>query len=77
MKHRHLNVRDDDWGIDVIESILERGGASDVMRLFKKLRRDPFGEAAENALVAADHLQPYGYRYLIPNMLKIWRGEKK
>jgi hypothetical protein len=73
MKHRHLQVHEDDWGIDVIESILERGRASDVLRLFRKLRQEPFGETAENALVAAEHLQPYGYRYLIPNMLKIWR----
>jgi len=29
MKHRHLDVSDGHWSVAVVDSILERGGASD------------------------------------------------
>jgi hypothetical protein len=73
MEHRHLNVEPGRWSIAVVDSILERGGASDVWALLHELRRDPFGEAARVAEQAAATSTVYGYPQLIVACLEKWR----
>jgi hypothetical protein len=73
MQHRHLNVEPGRWSIAVVDSILERGGASDVRALLDELQRDPFGEAARAAEAAAANSAVYGYPQLIVACLEKWR----
>lgn len=73
MEHRHLDVAPGRWSVAVVDSILERGGASDVWALLDELRRDPFGEAARAAEAAIEHSDVYGYPRLIAACLEKWR----
>jgi hypothetical protein len=70
MRHRHLTDQAAPWSVVAIESILERGGATDVVMLLLEIQRDPTGEAAQNALIAVEHIRPYGYQRLIPTMIQ-------
>ena len=69
MRHRHLTEQTNPWSIVAIDSILEHGGASDVIELLCEIQRDPGGEAARNALISAEHTQAYGHRHLIPALV--------
>jgi hypothetical protein len=73
MEHRHLNVEPGRWSAAVVDSILERGGASDVWALLDELRRDPHGEAARAAEAAIATSEVYGYPQLIEACLEKWR----
>lgn len=73
MEHRHLDVEPGRWSVAVVESILERGGASDVRALLDELRREPFGVAARAAETAAANSAVYGYPQLIVACLEKWR----
>lgn len=74
MRHRHLDTTR--YSTAAIASILERGGASDILALMRALRADPDGEAAEAALRAADASEVYGYPELIRACLQEWRKTK-
>jgi hypothetical protein len=76
MRHRHLEVPASRWTVATIDSVLERGGASDVVGLLAELHRDPFGPAAAAALEAVSHSTVYGYPALIGACLERWRGER-
>ncbi|MSP15942.1 MAG: hypothetical protein EXR73_04910 [Myxococcales bacterium] len=73
MEHRHINVAPGCWSVAVVESILERGGASDVWALLDELRRDPAGEPARAAESAIANSTVYGYPQLIAACLEKWR----
>jgi hypothetical protein len=61
--------------VAAIESVFERGGASDVAELLAALRGDPWGEAAAAALVACERSTVYGYPALVRKCLEKWRAE--
>jgi hypothetical protein len=73
MRHRHIEVAAGQWSVAVVDSILERGGASDVIALLAELRRDPNGAAARAAEASARHSEVYGYPELILACLEAWR----
>ncbi|HZR02167.1 MAG TPA: hypothetical protein VFA81_03220 [Burkholderiales bacterium] len=74
MQHRHLDTTG--FSTAAIASILERGGASDLRTLFRALRDDPYGPAAEAALRAAEASDVYGYPELIRACLEAWRSRQ-
>jgi hypothetical protein len=74
MQHRHLDTLR--LSTAAIASILERGGASDILSLMRALRADPDGEVAAAALRAADASEVYGYPELIRACLRQWRKAK-
>jgi hypothetical protein len=74
VQHRHLETTR--LSTAAVASILERGGASDILSLLRILRRDPHGEAASAALRAADASDVYGYPELIRACLLEWRKGK-
>jgi hypothetical protein len=73
MQHRHLDT--DRLSTAAVSSILERGGASDVLALLCALRDDPHGDIAETALRAAQASEVYGYPELIRMCLQAWRKQ--
>ena len=78
MKHRHINTeRGLEYSVAKINSIIERGRASDVWKFFDALKSDPFGAVAENALVASENSDVYAYPKLIKLCLEEWRNGKE
>jgi hypothetical protein len=75
MKHRHLNMPEGVYTVAAVDSVLERGGASDIYALLAALRADPFGPAAIAAEKAARHSDVYGYPALLLRCLEDWRQE--
>jgi hypothetical protein len=75
MRHRHVDLEPDSRSVAAIASILERGGASDVIALLADLRRDPHGAAARAARIAIRHSEVYGYPELIAACLDRWGGQ--
>ena len=75
MTHRNLDIPGDSRTVAAIHSILERGKDPDIYRLMMDLRRDPFSEAADNALAAARESTVYGYPALIVGLIDRWRKE--
>jgi hypothetical protein len=73
MRHRYLSIPGDSRTVATIHSILERGRDADILRLMEDLRRDPFSEAADNALAAARDSQVYGYPAMIEACVRAWR----
>ncbi|MEW6667559.1 MAG: hypothetical protein AB1512_20320 [Thermodesulfobacteriota bacterium] len=73
MRHRHLDISENDWSIAGVESILERGSDADIISLLKVVRKDPYGPAAEAVLKAIPHLTVYGYPALFKRAIKEWR----
>ncbi|RJQ48531.1 MAG: hypothetical protein C4530_24620 [Desulfobacteraceae bacterium] len=61
MKHRHLNIETDRWGVAVIESIWERGSDADIRALLRECKKDPFGPAADAVRRTIPHSKAYGY----------------
>jgi hypothetical protein len=76
MRHRHIDVPDGYYSVAVVDSILERGGASDVVELLRVIREDPFSQAAESALTAAAHSDVYGYPAMVKICIERWRRER-
>jgi hypothetical protein len=75
MKHRHLDIPDDEYSVAAIHSIFERGRSSDIVKLFQAIRDDPFSHIAENALTAAGDSEVYGYPRLMTAAVEKWRAE--
>ena len=61
MKHRHLDIKTNQWGVSVIESIWERGTDEDIRALLSECMNDPFGPAADAVRRAIPHSKVYGY----------------
>jgi hypothetical protein len=59
MEHRHIHVKDDEWGVAVIDSIWERGSEDDIRALIRETKTNP--HAAEAVRRAIPHSQVYGW----------------
>ena len=69
MKHRHLDIQSNQWGIAVIESIWERGSDEDIRALLRECKKDPDGPAAEAVRRALPHSKVYGYPPMFKHFL--------
>jgi hypothetical protein len=76
MIHRHLDTREGDWSVAVVESLWERGMDRDIVELLRILRGDPFGAAAQAVEKALPHSKVYGYPRLFRIALERWRARK-
>jgi hypothetical protein len=76
MTHRHLDTREGDWSVAVVESLWERGADRDVIALLRILRKEPFGAAAQAVQKALPHSKVYGYTALFRIALERWRARK-
>ncbi len=61
MKHRHLDIKSDQWSVAIIESIWERGSDEHIRRLLRACKDDPFGPAVNAVRRAIPHSKVYGY----------------
>ena len=59
MEHRHIRVKNDDWGVAVIHSIWERGSEDDICALIREVKRNP--KAADAVRRSISHSQVYGW----------------
>lgn len=59
MEHRHINVKDDEWGVAVIHSIWERGSEDDICALVREVKRNPKAADAVRRSIAGS--QVYGW----------------
>jgi len=76
MIHRHLDTRQGDWSVAVVESMWERGTDRNIVELLQILRGDPFGAAAQAVEKALPHSKVYGYPRLFGIALERWRARK-
>ncbi len=75
MQHRHLELPEGVYSVAAVHSVLERGGASDLLDLLRAIRQDPFGDAAEAAIKAASRSDVYGYSAVLLAYVEAWRAE--
>jgi hypothetical protein len=68
MEHRHTNVKDDEWGVAVIDSIWERGSEDDIRALIRETKTNP--DAADAVRRAIPHSRVYGW----PKFFKMFLG---
>lgn len=59
MEHRHIDVKDDEWGVAVIHSIWERGSEDDICALVREVKRNPKAADAVRRSIAGS--QVYGF----------------
>lgn len=65
MEHRHISVKEDEWGVAVIDSIWERGSEDDIRALICETKRNPHAvEAIRKAI-------PYSRVYGWPKFFKL------
>jgi hypothetical protein len=69
MEHRHINVKDDEWGVAVIDSIWERGSEEDIRGLIREAKTNP--NAADAIRKAIPRSQVYGW----PKFFKMFLEE--
>jgi hypothetical protein len=75
MRHRHIDEPPGEVSVTAVESIFERGGASDVVNLLRLVRADPVGPASEAVLRACRHSDVYCYPRLFEACNPRWRQE--
>jgi hypothetical protein len=75
MRHRHIDEPPGELSVTAVESIFERGGASDIVGLLRLIRADPGGPASEAVLRACRHSEVYGYPRLFEACIHRWRQE--
>lgn len=73
MEHRHIVTDDAVLTVAAAESILQRGKDADVVAMMHRLRREPFSQSADNALVAAENVEVYGFSAMVKTCLQRWR----
>ena len=59
MEHRHINVKDDEWGVAVIHSIWERGSEDDICALVREVKKNPKAADAVRRFISSS--QVYGW----------------
>ena len=57
MENRHINVKNNEWGVAVVHSIWERGSENDILALIREVKRNP--KAADAVRRAIPHSQVY------------------
>jgi hypothetical protein len=72
MEHRHIFVREDQWGVAVVHSIWERGSDHDIRALIREVRRNP--KAADAVQRAIPHSQVYGWPRFFKLLLETMDG---
>jgi len=75
MRHRHIDIDGDILSVTAVASIIERGQHHDIVAMMRKLRADPFSKSADNALMAAENSDVYGYPTMIRECIAQWRRE--
>jgi len=70
MKHRHLDIQPNQWGVAVIESIWERGTDEDIRVLLRECKKDPYGPAADAVRRAIQNSKVYGYPLMFKYFLE-------
>ena len=59
VEHRHIDVKEGQWGVAVIHSIWERGSDEDILALIREVKRNP--KAASAVRRAIPHSRVYGW----------------
>lgn len=59
MKHRHIEITGDQWGVALIHSIWERGAEQDIVELIREVGSNP--AAVEAVRRAIPHSSVYGW----------------
>jgi len=57
MEHRHINTKNDEWGVAVVHSIWERGSEDDIRELIREVKRN--AKAADAVRRAIPHSEVY------------------
>ncbi len=66
MEHRHINTKDNEWGVAVVHSIWERGSEDDICALILEVKRN--AKAADAVRNAIPHSDVYGW----PRFFKLY-----
>lgn len=69
MEHRHINTKDNEWGVAVVHSIWERGSEDDICALILEVKRN--AKAANAVRRAISHSDVYGW----PKFFKLYLDE--
>lgn len=77
MKHRHVDLPDDYWNYETVESVFERGSDAEVWALLKAVRREPSGDAARATLQAVQNNRYYGWSSALPRLIHKWQKEQR
>ena len=59
MEHRHINTKDNEWGVAIVHSIWERGSEEDICALIREVKRN--AKAADAVRRAISHSEVYGW----------------
>ena len=59
MEHRHINTKDNEWGVAVVHSIWERGSEDDICTLILEVKRNT--DAVRRAI---SHSDVFGQNFL-------------
>lgn len=59
MEHRHINTKDNEWGVAIVHSIWERGSEDDICALILEVKRN--ANAANAVRRAISHSKVYGW----------------
>lgn len=66
MEHRHINTKNDEWGVAAVHSIWERGSEDDIRELIREVKRN--AKAADAVRRAIPHSEVYGW----PRFFKLY-----
>jgi len=74
MEHRHIetdHLADPDFGSRAaIESVIERGSHPEILRLYRRLWRDPYGDVARLVLEVAPESDVYGVPEALVDLIR-------
>lgn len=59
MEHRHIDVKEDQWGVALVDSIWERGSDKDILDLVREVRRNPSARDAVRRAIPSSRV--YGW----------------
>ena len=74
MEHRHINVKDNEWNVAVVQSIWERGLEQDIRALIREVKINP--EAADAVRRAIPYSKVYGWPKFFKLYIEKIHGEK-
>ena len=66
MKHRHINIKNGEWGVAVVHSIWERGSDDDIRELIREVKTNV--KTANAVRRAIPHSEVYGW----PRFFKLY-----
>ncbi len=74
MKHRHINTKNNEWGVAIVHSIWERGSEQDICALIREVKRN--AKAADAVRRAILHSEVYGWPKFFKMYLEKIYGRK-